>query len=65
MGAESVRPRTIDVETAGRMLGIGRTTAYALARKGQLPGVIRLGRRLVVSVSALEALLAGHPPATG
>lgn len=50
--------RTVGVEEAGRILGISRGSAYELARRGELPGVIRLGRRLVVSTAALEKLLA-------
>ena len=49
---------TLSVEEAGKRLGIGRELAYRLAAAGQLPGVLRLGRRLVVSKAALEASLA-------
>lgn len=45
------------VEKAGRALGIGRSLAYDLARRGELPGVIRLGARFVVSVPALNRAL--------
>lgn len=48
---------TITVEEAGRILGVGRSAAYAAARSGDLPGVIRIGRKLRVSVSALRHLL--------
>lgn len=38
-------PASIDIVTAGRAFGVGRTTAYALARSGQFPcQVIRAGR---------------------
>ena len=54
----------VSVEEAGRRLGISRGLAYRLATRGELPGVIRLGRRLVVSVVALERVLAeGQRPA--
>lgn len=55
--------QTVSVEEAAAVLGIGRGLAYQLARTGQLPGVLRLGRRLVVSRRALEAALqtAGTP----
>lgn len=33
-----------DVETAGSVLGIGRTTAYALARSGDFPVPVLRGR---------------------
>ena len=48
---------TISVPEAGRRLGIGRNTAYEAARQGQLP-VIRIGKRMVVPLAALEAMLA-------
>ncbi len=52
--------RTMSVEEAADELGIGRTTAYMAARNGTLPGVIRIGRRVVVSREAIERLLAGQ-----
>ena len=54
---------TVDVPEAARTLGIGRSLAYDLARRGELPGVIRLGHRFVVSRAALKrTLLAGREP---
>ena len=52
--------QTITVEAAAVRLGIGRNLAYSLARNGELPGAIRLGRRLVVSRVQLENFLAGE-----
>lgn len=38
-------PASVDIVTAGRAFGVGRTTAYALARSGEFPcHVIRAGR---------------------
>jgi hypothetical protein len=49
---------TTNVETAGAILGIGRTKAYDLAKRGAFPAkVLRIGSRYVVSVHALIALL--------
>lgn len=48
--------RTLSIEEAGRVLGVGRGLAYEAARRGQIP-TIRLGHRLVVPVAALERLL--------
>ncbi len=48
---------TYTVEEASDRLGIGRTLGYELARRGELPGVIRLGRRLLVSRAALDRAL--------
>ncbi|MFB9361978.1 helix-turn-helix domain-containing protein [Actinoplanes nipponensis] len=47
-----------DVETAASVLGIGRTTAYTLARSGEFPApVIRVGERYVVSGEGLLTVL--------
>ncbi len=59
-----------DLLTAASVLGIGRTTAHALARRGNFPvPVLRLGARYVVPVRPLLELLGipqeadagGHP----
>ena len=50
--------KTISIEKVASMLGISRNLAYSLARKGELPGVIKLGqKRLVVSKVVIEKLL--------
>lgn len=49
---------TTDVETAGEILGIGRTKAYELAKSGDFPvKILRVGRRYLVSIPALLKLL--------
>lgn len=50
----------VSVGEAGTKLGIGRSLAYTLAREGKLPGVLHLGRRMVVSKKILDAVLAGE-----
>lgn len=50
----------LTVEEAAALLRISRGAAYALAKRGELPGVIRLGRTLRVSRQALERALAGE-----
>lgn len=53
-------PVTVDMETAGRAFGMGRTKAYQMARANQFPcEVLPLGRRFVVTKAALLAAL--HP----
>src|SRR5829696_5180765 len=48
-----------DLVTAGAVLGIGRTTAHALARDGRFPvPVLRVGRRYRVPVAPILHLLA-------
>ena len=46
----------LSVPEAAKILGISRGLAYELARSGQLPAV-RLGRRLLISRTALERML--------
>jgi excisionase family DNA binding protein len=57
---------TITVEEAARQLGISRGSAYAAARRGELPA-IRLNRRIVVPRVAfqrwLESAGSGEPAA--
>ncbi len=54
--------KTLSIPEAGKALGIGRSAAYEAARTGQLP-TIKIGRRLLVPIIALERLLedAGTP----
>ena len=47
---------TVTVEQAAPILGIGRSTAYVLARTGEIP-TIQLGRRKLVPVARLRAML--------
>lgn len=48
---------TLTVEEAAVVLGISRGSAYSAAARGDLPGVIRIGRRMVVSRARLMAAL--------
>ena len=71
-------PQTLTVEEAAKVLRIGRTAAYALAREWRatqgrsgIP-VLELGRTLRVPRHALQAMLTGampppseEPPRTG
>jgi excisionase family DNA binding protein len=52
----AARRLTLTVEEAGQLLGVSRSYAYELVRQGALP-CLRLGRRIVIPVRALEALL--------
>jgi hypothetical protein len=48
------RGATVDLMTAARALGCGRSLAYELARRGEFPcEVLRLGSRYVVPTAAL------------
>ena len=51
-------PTVLDLMTAARVLGIGRTTAYALARDGGFPcPVIRVGGAYRVPTAGLLQVL--------
>lgn len=58
MEPESVQ--TVRVEQAARILGIGRSSAWAAVRRGDMPGVIRIGGSVRISKPALEAMLRGE-----
>jgi excisionase family DNA binding protein len=54
---DEIRGRgTLTVPEAGRFLGLGRDAAYAAADRGDIP-TLRLGRRILVPVPRLLALL--------
>ncbi|MGW5688492.1 helix-turn-helix transcriptional regulator [Nonomuraea sp. NPDC003754] len=55
---QQATPEVISLLATGRLLGMGRTKAYRLARAGQFPcRVLRIGGRYAVSVRGLRALL--------
>lgn len=63
MEAWTYQRGTMSIEEAALRLGIGRAAAYQAAREDRLPvPVIRIGRRLLVSRAAVEALLAAPAP---
>ena len=43
---------TMTVEEAGKLLGIGRSSAYGAIRRGELPS-LKIGRMILVPRSAL------------
>ncbi len=53
----TVERRTVSIEEFAAAVGISRTSAYNLARRGEVPGLIKLGGRYVVARAALERLL--------
>ena len=59
---------TVSVDEAAGMLGISRTSAYEYIRTGHLPA-IRMGRRLLVPLKAIDDLIDGslssHETTTG
>jgi hypothetical protein len=60
MGREEILslPAAVDLETANRALGLGRSKGYELAKRGQYPcRVLRLGNAYRVVTAELQALL--------
>ena len=57
-----MKRKTITVPEAASMLGVSRNLAYEAVRRGELPA-IRVGRRLVVPLKAIEELLESAPTA--
>jgi excisionase family DNA binding protein len=54
-----VERRTLTIEEAAKMLGIGRNNAYDAARRGEIP-TIKIGGRILVPRAALERMLDGR-----
>lgn len=54
-------PLTRTVPEAATLLGIGRNAAYEAVRNGEIPA-IRIGKRWLVPVAALERLLQAQEP---
>ena len=52
--------KTCTVSEAAELLGLSRATAYSAAKSGELP-TIRIGRRLLVPITALDRLLSEIP----
>jgi excisionase family DNA binding protein len=56
-------PVTVDVPTAARALGLGRSTAYELARRGEFPcRVLRVGSSYRIPTADLMRVLCIEPP---
>lgn len=53
----------ISVPEAARLLGLGRNSVYEAVRRGEVPAV-RVGRRLVVPIRALEEWLEAQTRST-
>ena len=54
---QQLERKTLTVEDAGKVLGLSRAAAYQGVQSGAIP-CIRVGRRLLVPIAALERLLA-------
>jgi excisionase family DNA binding protein len=47
----------VNVEEAGAILNVGRSTAYNMKKRGELP-CVKVGGKTLVSVAALQAMAA-------
>jgi excisionase family DNA binding protein len=58
---ETVAPAArlaLSVEETAARLGVGRAAAYEAIKRGEIP-ILKIGRRILVPLAALEKLLAG------
>lgn len=55
--------RAVSVKEAAKMLGLSRNGAYAAVARGDIPS-LRIGRRVVIPIAALEKLLEVDAPAS-
>ncbi len=58
MGDPGVNDRDwLSVQEAAKKLGMGRDAAYDAFHRGELPGAVRIGRRILVARRAIEGEL--------
>jgi excisionase family DNA binding protein len=50
--------KTLTISEAAQALGIGRNQGYEAAKRGEIP-TIKIGKRILVPVAALERMLQG------
>lgn len=55
----------VDAPTAARLLSIGTRKLWELSNRNVVPGVVRLGRRVLYSRVALEAWITKGCPGAG
>lgn len=51
------KPLLVSVDAAGKMLGLGRSTVWAMLARNELPSKT-IGRRRLIPVAALDRLAA-------
>jgi excisionase family DNA binding protein len=56
MEKKDIERRTYEVEEAGRMLGLGKNSAYRAVHRNEIPS-IRIGGRILVPKIALDRML--------
>lgn len=51
--------------TVGQALGLGRASTYEAAKRGEIPGLMSFGRRLVVATATFRRALGIDPSGMG
>ena len=54
----NIERQTVTVREAARIIGLSHVALYSAIKKGEFTQVIRIGRRIVVPIAALEKYLA-------
>jgi excisionase family DNA binding protein len=62
LGTTQPERRVVTLNEAALILRISRTSAYQAAKTNEIP-TIRIGRRLLVPLAALERMLTGNTAA--
>ena len=55
---QSANPLAVSIETACKLVGVGRTTMWVLIKSGRVK-TLSIGRRRLVVYSSLEELVSG------
>jgi excisionase family DNA binding protein len=53
--------QTMTVSEAAERLGISKASAYKYAREGNIPGVVRLGKRLLIARERFDEMFDNEP----
>ena len=62
MGSERVSDDVLDVAEMAKITGLHRQKVAELAKRGEIPGFFKLGKRLLFSRRRFEAFLAEPEP---
>lgn len=54
----NIERQTVTVRQAAKIIGISHVLLYSEIKKGEFTQIIRIGRRIVVPIAALEKYLA-------
>ncbi len=60
--ADDIKSATVDVPEIAAGLGVARNTVYEAIARNELPGIIRIGKRVLMSRKVYDRMLAGELP---